>query len=167
MVLETATLASRRQAPIYGRILGFGLTNDARYLNAPEPQYASAHRAIADCLQRSGLAATAVDYLHLHGTATLLNDRMEADLVRQQFPDAWISSTKGATGHTLGASGALGVALCSMALQQQELPPCVGLTNPEFSLKFVRTGQQHTLRHTLCLSFGFGGQNAAIALGQG
>jgi 3-oxoacyl-[acyl-carrier-protein] synthase II len=95
-----------------------------------------------------------------------MNDSIESRLIQNLFPQGVpVSSTKGATGHTLGASGALGVAFSLMALQQQILPPCVGLKQPEFDLDLVREARQAEIRQVLCFSFGFGGQNAAIALG--
>jgi 3-oxoacyl-[acyl-carrier-protein] synthase II len=118
-------------------------------------------------LDRSGLSPGEIDYVHAHGTATGLNDRREAALIQHCFPlGVPISSTKGATGHTLGASGALGAAFCLLALSRQELPPCVGLRHPEFDLNFVRDALPARVDYALCLSFGFGGQNAAIAFGR-
>ncbi|NES97362.1 MAG: beta-ketoacyl-ACP synthase, partial [Desertifilum sp. SIO1I2] len=83
------------------------------------------------------------------------------------FPQIPVSSTKGATGHTLGASGALGVAFSLMALQEQVLPPCVGLRETEFNLNLVKKADSHPLKHILCFSFGFGGQNAVLAMAKG
>lgn len=166
-VLETAELAKHRGAKIYGQILGVGLTNDACALNSSEPEGTSAQKAIAQCLNRSNLVASDIDYIHCHGTSTLLNDRFEANLIQKLFsPKVAVSSTKGATGHTLGASGALGIAFNLMALKDGFLPPCVGLSEPEFDLNFVTNSSTYNLQNVLCLSFGFGGQNAAIALGK-
>ncbi|MEI2420798.1 beta-ketoacyl-ACP synthase, partial [Arthrospira platensis SPKY2] len=108
-----------------------------------------------------------IDYIHAHGTATILNDQHEAFIINQLFPHGVaVSSTKGATGHTLGASGALGVAFCLKALEQQLLPPCVGLQDLEFPLDVVTTPRSTVVNNVLCLGFGFGGQNVAIALGK-
>ncbi len=165
LVLESAEFARQRAAKIYGQIRGFGLTNDATYGIAPDLSGKSAMLAIAQCLERSGLAAEDIDYVHAHGTATQLNDRHEANLIQQIFPQkVAVSSTKGATGHTLGASGALGVAFCLMAIEHQILPPCVGLNEAEFDLDLVRYGRESQVKNVLCLSFGFGGQNAALAI---
>ncbi|MGB3534897.1 MAG: beta-ketoacyl-ACP synthase [Microcoleaceae cyanobacterium] len=166
-VLESAELAQRRAAPIYGQILGLGLTADACSLNRPNLKGKSSINAINQALQRSDLSAHNIDYIHAHGTATRLNDQHEANLIQSLFPSTVaVSSTKGATGHTLGASGALGIAFSLMALKHQTLPPCVGLTDAEFPLNFVREARRATVQNTLCFSFGFGGQNAAIALGR-
>ncbi|MEH1898989.1 MAG: beta-ketoacyl-ACP synthase [Nostoc sp.] len=164
-VLESAELAKQRQAKVYGEILGFGLTNDAYHSNSPEPEGKSAIAAIKQCLERSCLTPNDIDYIHAHGTATQLNDQMESMVIQRLFPQGVaVSSTKGSTGHTLGASGALGVAFSLMALKHQILPPCVGLQQPEFDLEIVTAARLSKIRQVLCLSFGFGGQNTAIAV---
>ena len=166
-VLESAELAHQRLARVYGQILGSGLTADAYHANAPEPEGRSAIAAVKQCLERSHLSPNDIDYIHAHGTATLLNDRIESILIQRLFAKSVaVSSTKGATGHTLGASGALGVAFSLMAMKQQILPPCVGLSHPEFDLDLVRGARQSKIQRVLCFSFGFGGQNAVIALAQ-
>ncbi|WP_375496455.1 beta-ketoacyl-ACP synthase [uncultured Nostoc sp.] len=164
-VLESAEFAKQRQAKVYGEILGFGLTNDAYHSNSPEPKGKSAIAAIKQCLERSCLLPSDIDYIHAHGTATQLNDQMESMVIQRIFPQGVaVSSTKGSTGHTLGASGALGVAFSLMALKHQILPPCVGSKQPEFDLDIVTAARLSKIQQVLCLSFGFGGQNAAIAL---
>lgn len=168
-VLESAELAKQRQINpenIYGEILGFGLTADAFHGIQPESEGKSAIAAIKQCLERSNLTPADIDYIHAHGTATLLNDRIESKIIQSLFPPkVAISSTKGSTGHTLGASGALGVAFSLLSLKHKILPPAVGLQQPEFDLNFVTTVRNTEIQKLLCLSFGFGGQNAAIALG--
>ncbi|MEW5860583.1 MAG: beta-ketoacyl-ACP synthase [Cyanobacteriota bacterium] len=167
LVLESAELAKRRSARIYGQVLGFGLTSDAYHANAPEPGSRSAIAAVKQCCDRSNLSLADIDYIHAHGTATQLNDQNEAHLIEYLFPQTVpVSSTKGATGHTLGASGALGVAFSLMALKHQILPPCVGLKEPEFDLDLVTVPRQGEIQQVLCFSFGFGGQNAVVALGK-
>ncbi|MEG3851074.1 beta-ketoacyl synthase N-terminal-like domain-containing protein [Microcoleus sp. herbarium19] len=164
-VLESAQLAKRRGAKIYGRISGFGLTNDASHANAPELGGKSAIAAVNQCLKQSNLAAVDIDFIHAHGTATDLNDRHEALLIQKLFDrQVAVSSTKGATGHTLGASGALGAAFCLMGIKHQILPPGAGMKKPAFELDFVRCAREAVVRNAVCLSFGFGGQNAAIVL---
>jgi 3-oxoacyl-[acyl-carrier-protein] synthase II len=165
LVLESAVAVARRQAPSYGKLLGFGLSADGFHVSAPHLQGDAAIAAITHCLDRSGLSPSKIDYIHAHGTATPLNDANEAGLIQRLFPDGVaVSSTKGATGHTIGASGALGLALCFMALRHQQLPPTVGLTRPAFNLDLVVQARPALVRHALCLGFGFGGQNAAIAV---
>ena len=164
-ILETAELALARGAKIYGEVLGFGLTNDAHQMCAMDVSGTAGFKAIQQCLHHSQLLPTDIDYIHAHGTSTLLNDRYESRLIQQVFPNGVaVSSTKGATGHTLGASGAVGIAMCLQAISTQVLPPCVGLTDPEFDLDLVRKARATSVNNLLCFSFGFGGQNAAIAL---
>ncbi|MBH8574614.1 beta-ketoacyl-ACP synthase [Nostocaceae cyanobacterium CENA369] len=164
-VLESAELARQRQVRVYGEVLGFGLTTDAYHPNQPEPEGKSAIAAIKQCLQRSNLNSADIDYIHAHGTATQLNDRIESKVIQELFPhQVAVSSTKGSLGHTLGASGALGIAFSLLALQQKILPPCVGLRQPEFDLDLVMTARSSEIQRVLCFSFGFGGQNAVVAL---
>jgi 3-oxoacyl-[acyl-carrier-protein] synthase II len=164
-ILEIAELAARRQAKVYGIIGGFGLTCDAYHISTPQAVNGSAARAIKQSLERSNLEAKAIDYIHAHGTSTVLNDRHEAQLIQQIFPQrVAVSSTKGATGHTLGASGAINTALTLMAMKHNELPPCIGLQDSEFDLNLVTQARSAEINHAMCFSFGFGGQNAVIAL---
>jgi 3-oxoacyl-[acyl-carrier-protein] synthase II len=166
LVLERSDRAEARGARIYGRILGAGLTADAYHRNAPDPGGGGILAAVKESLGRSNLEPEAIDYIHAHGTGTALNDQTEAQLIEQLFPhNPWVSSTKGATGHTLGASGALGVAFCLMALQWQTVPPNVGLRDPAFPLNIPLGPRTAALKHSLCLSLGFGGQNGAIVVG--
>ncbi len=167
LVLESIHLARQRSAPVYGQLLGFGLSCDAYHVSAPDPESQGAIAAVKQCLKHSHLCPGDINYIHAHGTGTQLNDQNEAQLIQKFFAQGVpLSSTKGATGHTLGASGALGTALCLMALKHQILPPCVGLKEPEFELDLVTAPRRATIEHMLCFSFGFGGQNAVIALGQ-
>jgi 3-oxoacyl-[acyl-carrier-protein] synthase II len=164
-VLESLELAQKRGAKIYGTIKGWGFTCDASHVSAPAEDNHSASLAIKHCLERSDLTPHDIQFIHAHGTGTQLNDRREAALIQAIFPEkVAVSSSKGATGHTLGASGALGIGFSLMALHSQLLPPCVGLNDSDFGLNFVKYSQSARINHALCLSFGFGGQNAAIAL---
>ncbi|HIK06316.1 MAG TPA: beta-ketoacyl-ACP synthase [Trichormus sp. M33_DOE_039] len=165
-VLESKASAQQRQAKIYGQVLGFGFTADAYHTNQPDLEGKGAIAAIKKALERSHLKPHDLDYIHAHGTATQLNDQMESRVIEKLFrhPIA-ISSTKGATGHTLGASGALGVAFTLLGMQHHILPPNIGLNQSEFDLNIVQTAYQSQIRQALCFSFGFGGQNAVIVLG--
>lgn len=164
LVLESWESAQSRQVQPYGEILGFGLAADAYHVSTPDPQGRGARQAVSLALAHSGISAHQIDYIHAHGTGTPWNDLTEAQLIQARFPQLpFCSSTKGATGHTLGASGALGAAITMMALKTQTLPPNVGLNQPGCDLPLVTKATAFPLRHALCFSFGFGGQCAAIA----
>jgi 3-oxoacyl-[acyl-carrier-protein] synthase II len=166
LVLESKELALKRNAKIYGEILGFGISCDAHHVSSPIPTGKTAITAIKDCLERSNLSLGDISYIHAHGTSTRLNDETESMIINSLFDQVAVSSTKGATGHTLGASGAMGAAFCLRALQEQIVPPCVGLKNSEFDLNLVRKATKTNIQNALCFSFGFGGQNAILALGK-
>ncbi len=167
LVLETGKLARERGAKVYGTILGFGLTADGYHISAPNPDGSSGISAIKRCLHNSNLFPQDINYIHAHGTSTELNDSNEARLIEKVFPQrVAVSSTKGSTGHTLGASGAIGTAFSLIALKQQILPPCVGLKESEFALNLLTQPQQGNFQNSLCFSFGFGGQNAVLAIGK-
>lgn len=165
-VLEKAQSAIDRQAKIYGEVLGFGLTCDAHHISSPLTKNGSAVRAIKQSLQNSNLEPEDIDYVHAHGTSTVLNDLHEAQLIKHIFPqNTAVSSTKGATGHTLGASGAINVALTLMSFKENYLLPCIGLSNSEFDLNLVSQARKKLIQNAMCFNFGFGGQNTVITLG--
>jgi 3-oxoacyl-[acyl-carrier-protein] synthase II len=167
LVLESAqSLAQRPHIQPYGCILGVGLSADAYHLTAPDPDQVGSRLALEQCLRRSGLKAEDIDYIHAHGTGTHLNDAHEAALIQKCLPHLPpMSSTKGATGHTLGASGAIGAAFCLLALRHQKLPPNVGWLGESIYPNLVTHSNSANVKTALCMSFGFGGQNAVLALG--
>jgi 3-oxoacyl-[acyl-carrier-protein] synthase II len=167
LILETETLAKSRQAKIYGEILAWGMSCDAQAMTAPEKEGYTAVRSIEQCLKRSQIKPQAIDYIHGHGTGTILNDQREAKIIDDLFPrKPKVSSTKGVTGHTLGASGAIATALSLLSLDRQILLPNTRLSPSEFALNFATKPQKYPLNNILCFSFGFGGQNAVICLGK-
>lgn len=167
LILETETLAKSRQAKIYGEILAWGMSCDAQGMTAPEKEGYTAIRSIEQCLKRSQTQPQDIDYIHAHGTGTILNDQREAKIIRHLFPhNPKVSSTKGVTGHTLGASGAIATALSLLSLDRQILLPNTRLSPSEFELNFATKSEKYPLNKILCFSFGFGGQNAVICLGE-
>ncbi|MFZ4676242.1 MAG: beta-ketoacyl-ACP synthase [Nodosilinea sp.] len=167
LVLESeAALAARSGPTPYGYILGAGFSADAYHRTAPDPGLGGSRLALKNCLYYSGLEPGQVGYVHAHGTGTQLNDDHEVKLIRSGFsPLPWMSSTKGATGHTLGASGAIGAAVCLLALRHGMLPPNGGDRGESIYPKLVTEPVAAELEVALCLSFGFGGQNGVLALG--
>jgi 3-oxoacyl-[acyl-carrier-protein] synthase II len=167
LVLESLDSARRRGCQIYGRVLGWGITNDAYHATSPNPDNKMAAIAIKDCLRRSQITAADIGYINMHGTATQMNDAREAELIQNIFPHSKISATKGATGHTLGATGMIEAAFCLLALRDRILPPTVGMKTPDFDLKIIKQAlRSPELQYALNFSFGFGGQNAIVAFGQ-
>lgn len=167
LVLESEQSAKQRGQKIYGRVLGWGITNDAYHATSPNPDNCLAAIALKDCLRRSQITAEQVGYINVHGTATQMNDAREADLIQKFLPHGAVSATKGATGHTLGATGMIEAAFCLLALRDRLLPPCVGMQTPAFDLNLIsKATRSPKLEYALNFSFGFGGQNAIVAFGQ-
>ncbi len=163
LVLEHKSLAQQRGAKVYAEIRGFGATTDACHPYSPDAKGTQAERAIRQALQEADLMPEQIDLISPHGTGTRQNDEMEAALISRVYgPHIPISATKGITGHSLGATGALECALCLLAMEQHVLPPSVGLTDPFAPLNFVRAVQKQTVQHAISHSFGFGGQNVAL-----
>ncbi len=165
-------LMTRDPGPV--RLAGAGESADAHHMSAPDPAGRGALRAISQALERARLAPGDIDYLNLHGTATMQNDAMESAVVAGLFGGGLAcSSTKPLTGHTLGAAGAIEAALCWLTLAdnpQQRLPPhwWDGQSDPALPpLHLVRPGEiaGRPLRHALSQSFAFGGSNAALLFG--
>ncbi|BFM12697.1 beta-ketoacyl-ACP synthase [Simiduia litorea] len=150
-------------------ITGVGESSDAHHISAPEPTGAGAEVAIRAALADADLAAPAIGYVNLHGTATALNDKMEAAVIHRLLASAPCSSTKPYMGHTLGAAGALEAGLCALALADGKLPRHLwdGCVDPELApINLVSEASQWsvdaTARHALSTSFAFGGNNIAL-----
>ncbi|MWC28014.1 beta-ketoacyl-[acyl-carrier-protein] synthase family protein [Paenibacillus sp. MMS18-CY102] len=170
LVLESMSSAERRGVSIHANVVGYGLAADGYHPTAPHPEGAGAARAIETALQHAGLAPHQIDYINGHGTGTLQNDESETNAIRRIFKDyasqVPISSTKAATGHTLGASGVIEGIATICAIQHGFIPPTVGLSNPDVKLPldFVGgSGRKADIRYALSHSFAFGGNNAVVA----
>lgn len=150
-------------------LLGAGESSDAYHMSAPHPDGLGAQMAMQAALRSAGLGADAIDYINLHGTATPANDSAEGKAVTAVFgARVPCSSTKGATGHTLGAAGALEAALCAIALADGFVPgsPGTRALDPALGpLNYQLHGTAAPLRHVLSNSFGFGGSNCSLVLG--
>jgi 3-oxoacyl-[acyl-carrier-protein] synthase-1 len=164
-------LMSRDPGP--WRLEGFGESSDAHHASAPDPSAAGAEIAVRKALATSGTTTADVGFVHLHGTATRLNDQMEAVLVERVFGlDMPCASTKPLTGHTLGAAGAIQAGLSLLAMERGVYPPHVwdGMRDPELApIRLASPGERPAtgLNRVLSLSFAFGGNNIALMLGRG
>jgi len=161
-----ALLERVEAAPQAPRLLGYGESSDAHHMSTPHPEGLGAELALRDALARAGLAAEHVDYINLHGTASLKNDEVEAALIARAFPASTrASSTKGFTGHTLGAAGILEAVFSLLAIQHGLVPGNLGCVTPDAACgpQFALDNEQRSVHVALSNSFGFGGNNACLA----
>jgi 3-oxoacyl-[acyl-carrier-protein] synthase II len=171
LVLEELEHAKRRGARIYGEVTGYGIGGDGYHLSAPDPIGTGAVRAMQAALSRANLDASAIDYVNAHATSTPVGDPVELVALRRVFGASVggvsISSTKSATGHLLGAAGAVEAIFSLLALRDQTAPPTLNLHAPEDAegLDLVPlVAKQRPIRHVMSNSFGFGGTNATLVL---
>jgi 3-oxoacyl-[acyl-carrier-protein] synthase II len=171
VVLEAEDVARERGAKIYAEVAGFGATCDAFHHFAPEPEGRQGVRAITLALDHAGLRPDDIDYVNAHGTSTPKNDATETAILKaalgahaRRIP---ISSSKSMLGHLIGASAAVELIVCALALRHGIVPPTINLTeaDPACDLDYVVDGMRTmALRAVLSTSFGFGSRNAALVL---
>ena len=150
-------------------LLGAGESSDAHHMSSPHPEGLGARMAMAAALKAAGLQPADIDYINLHGTATPSNDAAEGSAVAALFGDQVpCSSTKGATGHTLGAAGGLEAVISGLALQQGFLPGGVNTrqVDPGIAIQYLTANRERAPRRVLSNSFGFGGTNCSLILGR-
>lgn len=146
-------------------LLGCGESSDAHHMSTPDPNGMGAELALRDVFQRAGIDASQIDYINLHGTASQKNDAMEAALIARRFPSSTrVSSTKGLTGHTLGAAGIVEAVITLLALREGFVPGNIGAHTPDPACTphFAWRNESRPLRMALSHSFGFGGSNACL-----
>lgn len=151
-------------------LLGVGESSDAYHMSSPHPEGLGARMAMQAALEMAHLQAADIDYINLHGTATPSNDASEAKAVAALFGSSTpCSSTKGATGHTLGAAGGLEAVICALALQHGLMPGGVNTQNldPALPLNYLLENREQAVSYVLSNSFGFGGTNCSLVLGRG
>lgn len=150
-------------------MLGYGESSDAHHMSSPHPDGVSVRAAIAEALARARIAAEDVDYINLHGTASLKNDEVEAAAIRDLFPSrTHAGSTKGWTGHTLGAAGIVEAVISLLALEHGHLPGTLNTTHLDAACgpQIRMASAQGEVRRAMSLSFGFGGSNGVIVFGR-
>ena len=174
VVLEELEHAKARGAKIYAEVKGYGMSGDAHHITAPADDGDGGFRAMQAAMKRAGLTPADIDYVNAHGTSTPLGDVIEAKAVARLLGDAIgsvsISSTKSATGHLLGAAGAIEAIYSIKAVETGMLPPTLNLSEPEddvtgFDLVPLKS-RQRQVRNAMSNSFGFGGTNASLIVGQ-
>jgi 3-oxoacyl-[acyl-carrier-protein] synthase-1 len=148
-------------------LMGIGESSDAHHMSSPHPEGLGAKLAMEGALRSAGLDAGAIDYINLHGTATPGNDAAETRAVAAVFDGTPCSSTKGATGHTLGAAGGLEAVICALALQAGLMPGSCNTVrvDPALPLDYLLDNREQPVRRVLSNSFGFGGTNCSLVFG--
>ncbi len=172
LVLEELGHATRRGAKIYAELLGYGVSSDAQHLTEPDPTGRSPARAMHMAFADAGVSPDQIDYINAHGTSTPLGDTSETRVIKRALGEhiarkVPISSTKGATGHCLGAAGAVEAIFCTLAIHEGVLPPTINYEtpDPECDLDYVpNEPREADVRVAVSNSSGFGGHNASIVL---
>jgi len=173
MVIEDASYAIERGAPILAEIVGYSATSDAFHLTQPSPNGEGAAKALRLALKGAGLSPSDIDYINAHGTATLLNDRTETRAIKNVFNGhAYripISASKSMIGHLIGAAGSIEAVISVLAINHGIVPPTINLTHPdpECDLDYVpNEARPVKIKTAMSNSFGFGGHNSVIIFRQ-
>ncbi len=171
VVLELLEHAQKRGAKVLCELKGYGTSDDAYHISAPDVHGAGAALSMKRALEEAYLESTDIDYINAHGTSTVLNDKSETAAIKTVFGEhAYkipISSTKSMTGHLLGASGSLEAVICAKVLQENILPPTINYEtpDPDCDLDYVpNTARPAKPKHVMSNSFGFGGHNATLIM---
>ncbi|MGI9659376.1 MAG: beta-ketoacyl-[acyl-carrier-protein] synthase family protein, partial [Gaiellaceae bacterium] len=170
MVLESLDRALDRGAKIYAELIGYGVSSDAHHMTEPDPTGRQPARAIASAMDDAGVGPGDVDHVNAHATSTPVGDTSETRILKQALGEERayevpISAIKGATGHCLGASGAIEAIACVFAVERDLLPPTINLEHPDptCDLYYVpNRSREHKTEVAISHNFGFGGHNAAL-----
>jgi len=169
VVLEELEHALARGAKIYAEVIGYGLAGDAYHITAPAEDGDGGFRAMQAAIKDAKIAPADIDYINAHGTSTPLGDEIELGAVERMLGNAAskvsMSSTKSATGHLLGAAGAIEAAFCCLAIRDQIAPPTINLDNPSVETPIdliAHKAKPMEINVALSNSFGFGGTNASV-----
>src|SRR6266540_3717106 len=172
VVLEELEHARARGAKIYAEVAGYGLSSDAKHVTEPDPTGENPARAMKNAFVDAGIDPAEIDYVNAHGTSTPLGDAAETRVIKlalgeEQARKTPVSSTKGATGHCLGAGGAIEAIFSALAIRDGKLPPTINyeVADPECDLDYIpNESRDADVRVAVTNSFGFGGHNASIVL---
>jgi 3-oxoacyl-[acyl-carrier-protein] synthase II len=172
LVLEDLERAKSRGAKIYAELAGYGVSSDAQHITEPDPTGEHPARAMRMALADAGIDASEVDYVNAHGTSTPLGDASETRVLKKALGEenarkTPVSSTKGATGHCLGAAGAVEAVFSVLAIKEGTLPPTINYEypDPECDLDYIpNEARPADVRVAMSNSFGFGGHNASIVV---
>jgi len=169
LILEELEHAKKRGANILGEIVGYGATGDAYHITSPNPEGDGAARAINTAMRHAGINPEDIDYINAHGTSTSLNDKYETKAIKRALGEAAktvsISSTKGTTGHGLGAAGGFESIACLKAIQTGIIPPTINYEtpDPECDLDYTpNKAKEKDVKMALNLNLGFGGHNGVL-----
>jgi 3-oxoacyl-[acyl-carrier-protein] synthase II len=170
VVLEELERAQARGAKIYAEVVGYGLSSDAKHVTEPDPTGENPARAMKNAFADAGIDAAEVDYINAHGTSTPLGDAAETRVIKLALGEenarkTPVSSTKGATGHCLGAAGAVEAIFSTLAIRDGKLPPTINqeVEDPRCDLDYIpNESRDADVRVTVSNSFGFGGHNASV-----
>jgi 3-oxoacyl-[acyl-carrier-protein] synthase II len=173
LVLEELDHATRRGAKVYAELLGYGVSSDAEHITEPDPTGEHPARAMRMAFADAGIAADEIDYINAHGTSTPLGDASETRVIKlalgeEKARTTPVSSTKGATGHCLGAASAVEAIFCTLAIHRGILPPTINYETPDpaCDLDYIpNEARPSDVRIAVSNSFGFGGHNACLVLG--
>jgi 3-oxoacyl-[acyl-carrier-protein] synthase II len=172
LVLEALDRAQARGAKIYAEVAGYGLSSDAKHVTEPDPTGENPARAMKGAFVDAGVEPSEIDYINAHGTSTPLGDAAETRVLKKALGEenarkTPVSSTKGATGHCLGAGGAVEAIFSTLAIRDGKLPPTINyeVEDPECDLDYIpNESRDAEVRVAVSNSFGFGGHNASIVL---
>jgi 3-oxoacyl-[acyl-carrier-protein] synthase II len=170
VVLEELEHARKRDAKIYAELVGYGLSSDAQHITEPDPTGKHPARAMAMAMEDAGIGPNEIDYINAHGTSTPLGDASETRVIKialgeEKARKTPVSSTKGATGHCLGGSGAIEAIIATLAAQRDVVPPTINyeVPDPECDLDYIpNEAREHETDFALSNNFGFGGHNACL-----
>lgn len=170
-ILEELEHAKKRNAKIYGEVVGYGMTGDAYHMTAPDPEAEGPARCMVNALKDAKLNPEDISYINAHGTSTTLNDKIETLAIKKAFGNnakkVAISSTKSMLGHQLGAAGAVEFIICCLTMERSIIPPTINYENPDpdCDLDYV-PNKARPAKVTSCLSnsLGFGGHNATLCV---